>query len=65
MYDAARLVASAPGIGHLRADLTKEAARFWTIPRLRITLVYDPSSEPLVVLQVVGPGQDTCRLFEP
>jgi hypothetical protein len=52
-----------PESGHRRDDLTGEAVLFWTIAKLGITLVYDPSATPLLILHIVGPGQDAFELF--
>jgi len=53
-----------PTIGHVRLDLTDLPVRFWTVPKLGITLVYDPAAEPVLIVHLVGPGQDVAALFE-
>lgn len=63
VFEAAEGLAERPRKGHRRDDLTGEAVLFWTIPRLGITLVYDPETRPLVILHIVGPGQDVTELL--
>ena len=63
VFEAAESLAAMPESGHRRADLTGETVLFWTIPKLGITLVYDPQATPLLILHIVGPGQDSSELF--
>lgn len=56
--DALRLLASRPGIGHLRQDLTPLPVKFW--PVLSYLIVYDPAARPLAVVRVLHGRQDVA-----
>jgi plasmid stabilization system protein ParE len=44
LEDAFVLLASRPGIGHARADLTDRPLKFWSVSSYLV--VYDPASDP-------------------
>ena len=49
--DALRKLASHPGIGHARADLTDESLRVW--PVFSYLVIYRPATSPLEVVRVL------------
>ena len=63
VFKAAERLAAMPGTGHRREDVTEEPVLFWTIREFGITLIYDPEAHPLLIVQVVGPGQDVAELL--
>ena len=54
-------LASSPGIGHHKHDLTGEALRWW--PVFRFLVLYDPEVEPLVVMRILHGARDLNRIF--
>ncbi len=60
---AAARLAERPGLGRQRADLLPAPFRFWSIPRWRLLLVYDPTTEPATMLRVLNTAQDLPRLL--
>ena len=52
-------LASLPGLGHRRADLTQENLRFW--PFHRYLIVYAPTTQPLVILRILHGARDAER----
>lgn len=44
LEDAFLLLASRPGIGHIRQDLTSRPLKFWSV--YSYLIVYDPASNP-------------------
>jgi toxin ParE1/3/4 len=50
------LVASRPGIGHSREDLTTRPLRFW--PVYSYLIVYDPAAIPVQVIRVLHGKRD-------
>jgi toxin ParE1/3/4 len=65
VYDALEaafeLLASHPGIGHKREDLTDRPLRFHSV--YAYLLVYDPSSRPLTFVAILHGARDTKRLL--
>ena len=59
--DALRLLASRPGIGHLRQDLTPLPVKFW--PVFSYLIVYDPAARPLAVVRVFHGRQDVAAIL--
>jgi plasmid stabilization system protein ParE len=56
-------LASEPGLGHTRSDLTTLPVRFFTVMR-RYSIVYrtgDPATVEIV--RVLGPGRDAANLL--
>jgi plasmid stabilization system protein ParE len=54
IYDACAFLAEGPFRGHPRPDLTRRAARFWTLTRYpNYTIVYRPETAPLQIIAVL------------
>jgi len=45
---AGERLAERPLLGRRRSDLLPEPYRFWSIPRWRLLLIYDPTTNPAV-----------------
>ncbi|NLR73486.1 type II toxin-antitoxin system RelE/ParE family toxin [Novosphingobium sp. ERN07] len=58
---ALRFLATTPGAGHRRDDLTDEAVRFW--PVLSYLIAYDPAMRPIGIARVLHAGRDLEALF--
>ena len=48
LEEAFVLLASRPGIGHLREDLTDRPLKFWSV--YSYLVVYDPARDPLTII---------------
>jgi plasmid stabilization system protein ParE len=55
-------LASDPGIGHRRSDLTARDVRFF--PVYSYLIVYRPSTKPLQVVAVLHGARDMLRLLK-
>lgn len=53
---AFQLLASHPGAGHLRQDLTSLPVKFW--PVFSYLIVYDPAPRPLAIVRVLHGRRD-------
>lgn len=53
---AFRSLASKPGIGHFRDDLTDEPVKFW--PVFSYLIIYDPTTRPVGVARVLHASRD-------
>ncbi|MBS1831823.1 MAG: type II toxin-antitoxin system RelE/ParE family toxin [Acidobacteria bacterium] len=62
IHAACRLIASDPGIGHVREDLTDKPVKFWRV--YSYLLVYDPASTPLRVIRLLHGARDVEHLLE-
>lgn len=51
-------LAERPALGRRRPDLLPEPFRFWSIPRWKLLLVYDPATTPATILRVLNTAQD-------
>jgi antitoxin ParD1/3/4/toxin ParE1/3/4 len=51
-----RRLAEAPGLGHLRDDLTDEPLRFWAV--YSYLIVYRPETDPLEIVRVLHGARD-------
>jgi plasmid stabilization system protein ParE len=60
---AGQRLAENPLLGRRRPDLLPEPYRFWSIPRWRILLVYDPTTSPATILRVLNTAQDLPPLL--
>ena len=60
---AGERLAEHPLIGRRRPDLLPEPYRFWSIPRWRLLLVYDPTTNPATILRVLSTDQDLPPLL--
>ena len=61
IIEAFRLLASQPGIGHLRQDLTPLPVKFW--PVFSYVIVYDPAAQPLAVVRVLHGRQNVAAIL--
>lgn len=62
LYAAFELLASAPGIGHWRPDLTGQPYKFW--PVFSYHVMYDPEPTPLKIIAVIHGARDVARLLK-
>ena len=60
---AGERLAERPLLGRRRPDLLPEPYRFWSIPRWRLLLVYDPTTNPASILRVLNTAQDLPPLL--
>jgi plasmid stabilization system protein ParE len=60
---AGERLAERPLLGRRRPDLLPEPYRFWSIPRWRLLLVYDPETNPATILRVLNTAQDLPPLL--
>ena len=60
---AGERLAERPLLGRRRPDLLPEPYRFWSIPRWRLLLVYDPTANPATILRVLNTAQDLPPLL--
>ena len=60
--EAIELLATAPGIGHRRADVKDESYRFWRANRF--VIAYFPETRPLQVIRIVGGHRDFRKIFK-
>ena len=58
---AMELLASFPGFGHLREDVTDEPIRFWCV--YSYSIAYRPDTKPLQIIRVIHGARDLPRLF--
>jgi toxin ParE1/3/4 len=58
---ALRFLASTPGAGHRRDDLTDEDVRFWAV--FSYLIVYDPTMRPIGVARVLHGSRDLMSMF--
>jgi plasmid stabilization system protein ParE len=56
------VLASHPGIGHLREDLTSLPVKFWSV--FSYLVVYDPASRPLAIVRVLHAKRDVAAVLE-
>ena len=62
LEDAFVLLASRPGIGHVRADLTDRPLKFWSV--YSYLIVYDPACDPLTIIAVLHSGRDVSQILK-
>jgi plasmid stabilization system protein ParE len=62
LEDAFVLLASRPGIGHARADLTDRPLKFWSVSSYLV--VYDPASDPLTIVAVLHGARDVAQILK-
>ena len=60
---AGERLAERPLLGRRRPELLPEPYRFWSIPRWRLLLVYDPTTNPASILRVLNTAQDPPPLL--
>ena len=61
-YQSFGRLATTPGMGHRREDLTRRDVRFW--PIYSYLVVYQRSSRPLLVIAVLHGNRDVKRLLQ-
>ena len=61
LYSAFDLLASRPGIGHTREDLTNRPLKFWSV--YSYLVVYDPASDPLTIIAVLHGARDVAQIL--
>lgn len=59
--EAFRLLASRPGVGHLRQDLTPLPVKFW--PVFSYLIVYDPAAQPITIVRVLHGRRDVPAIL--
>jgi plasmid stabilization system protein ParE len=59
---AFRFLAATPGAEHVRADLTPEPVKFWSV--FSYLIVYDPAMQPIGIARVRHGSQDLAALFQ-
>lgn len=59
---AVTMLASNPGLGHLRRDLTSKPVRFW--PVYSYLIIYDPATRPLEVARILSGYRDVAALLK-
>ncbi len=62
LYSAFDLLASRPGIGHTREDLTNRPLKFWSV--YSYVVVYDPASDPLTIIAVLHGTRDVAQILK-
>ena len=62
LEDAFVLLASEPGIGHAREDLTDRALKFWSV--YSYLVVYDPVGDPLTIVAVLHGARDVAQILK-
>ena len=62
LEDAFVLLASRPGIGHIREDLTSRPLKFWSV--YSYLVVYDPASDPLSIIAVLHGTRDVAQILK-
>ena len=56
-----QFLASTPGAGHQREDLTDDAVLFW--PVFSYLVVYDPSKRPIEIARVLHGKRDVATIL--
>lgn len=62
LYSAFALLASQPGIGHSREDLTDRPLKFWSV--YSYLVVYDPVRAPLTIVAVLHGARDVAKILK-
>ena len=62
LEDAFVLIASRPGIGHSREDLTERPLKFWSV--YSYLVVYNPASDPLTIIAVLHGARDVAQILK-
>jgi plasmid stabilization system protein ParE len=60
---AGERLAEHPLLGRRRPELLPEPYRFWSIPRWRLLLIYDPTTKPATILRVLSTSQELSPLL--
>jgi plasmid stabilization system protein ParE len=59
IYDDCLMLASMPGIGHKRPDLTRRNSLFWTVGDYY--LIYTPDTVPLEIDRIIHTSRDVRK----
>jgi len=62
LEDAFGLLASRPGIGHVRQDLTERPLKFWSV--YSYLVVYDPNGDPLTIVAVLHGARNVAEILK-
>lgn len=62
LYSAFELLATQPGIGHAREDLTERPVKFWSV--YSYLVVYDPASQPLTIVAVLHGARNVEQILK-
>lgn len=62
LYEACKQLATMPGMGHTREDLTARPVKFWSV--FSYLVVYDPASVPLEVVAIIHGARDVETLLK-
>lgn len=62
IQQAVAMLATNPGLGHLRADLTSKPVRFWAV--YSYLVIYDPDAQPLEVVRILSGYRDITALLK-
>jgi plasmid stabilization system protein ParE len=62
LEDAFGLLASRPGIGHVRQDLTERPVKFWSV--YSYLVVYDPAGDPLTIVAVLHGARNVAEILK-
>jgi toxin ParE1/3/4 len=61
IVDAARLIGARPLAGRQRPELLSGPYRFWSLVRFSYLIVYDPETDPVLILRLVHTRRDLPR----
>ena len=59
--EAFDLLSRAPGLGHIREDLTDEPVKFWLV--FSYLIIYDPAARPIEIARVVHGSRQISNLL--
>lgn len=62
LEEAFGLLASRPGVGHAREDLTDRPLKFWSV--YSYLVVYEPAADPLTIVAVLHGARDVARILK-
>lgn len=62
LEEAFVLLASRPGIGHARDDLTDRPLNFWSV--YSYLVVYEPAADPLTIVAVLHRARDVAQILK-
>lgn len=62
LFEAFVSLATRPGMGHARPDLTTQPLKFWTV-RNRHLIVYRERAGKVEILRVLGAGRDVATIL--
>ena len=62
LFDAMRLLAQTPGMGHFRSDLAREPLRFWHVRDYLI--IYRSERQPIEIVRVLHGARDVRAVLD-